>query len=286
MNDSTSLSPENLLARLDTAATRTETPTGLSDDSGKMVWRSWGNGPVLVLLHGGSGSWRHWVRNIEYFARDRRVIAPDLPGLGESDQPERPWTAIHVGEIVLRGIHALIGPETKFDLAGFSFGGMISGHIAGMDGAKLGSVTLVGASGLALTRSPTQLLRVRDKEGAEKMAAHRENLATLMIHDRARIDDLAVVIQDWNSDHNRFNSPPLGRAHTMQRFLEKATCRRGGIWGDRDATAWPHMQERHDYFATVPGFDFSLIPNAGHWVAYEAAEIFNPILREMLDRAA
>jgi len=282
MNDAAFETPTALLARLDRAATRHQTPTG----AGNMVWRSWGSGPVLVLLHGGSGSWRHWVRNIEYFARDRRVLAPDLPGLGESDQPERPWTAIHVASIVLKSIQSLIGADTKFDLAGFSFGGMLSGHISGMEGAKLRSVTLVGASGLDLTRDPTHLLRVRDKTGQEKMDGHRENLVRLMIHDRARIDELAVIIQDWNSDHNRFDSRPLGRAHTMQGYLEKATCRRGGIWGDHDVTAWPHMQERHEYFTTLPGFDFRLIPNAGHWVAYEAAEQFNPMLREMLDLAA
>ena len=79
MNDALIETPSALLARLDGAATRHQTPTG----AGNMVWRSWGSGPVLVLLHGGSGSWRHWVRNIEYFARDRRVLAPDLPGLGD-----------------------------------------------------------------------------------------------------------------------------------------------------------------------------------------------------------
>jgi pimeloyl-ACP methyl ester carboxylesterase len=95
MNDVLAEPPEAFLARLDAAATRMETPTG----AGNMVWRSWGSGPVLVLLHGGSGSWRHWVRNIEYFARDRRVIAPDLPGLGESDMPELPHSAINIAGI-------------------------------------------------------------------------------------------------------------------------------------------------------------------------------------------
>lgn len=281
MNHAIAETPEALLARLDAAATRTQTPTG----AGNMVWRSWGSGKVLVLLHGGSGSWRHWVRNIEYFARDRRVIAPDLPGLGESDMPELPHSAINIAGIVLRGLQSIIGPDTQFDLAGFSFGGMLSGHIAGMSD-RLRSVTLCGASGLKMTRDPTQLVRVRDKVGQEKIDGHRHNLGALMIHDPARIDDLALIVQDWNSDHSRFNSPPLGRAHTMQPFLEKATCQRGGIWGDRDATAYPHIQERHDYFSTVPGFDFRLIPNVGHWVAYEGAKIFNPMLREMLERAA
>ena len=282
MNVMSPEAPEAFLARLDNAATRYQSPTG----AGIMHWRSWGAGPVLVLLHGGSGSWRHWIRNIDFFSRTHRVIAPDLPGLGESDQPERPYSAINVAGIVLRGIQSIIGPSTPFDLAGFSFGGMLSGHIAGFEGANLRSVTLCGASGLALTRDPTPLVRVRDKTGQEKMDGHRHNLAALMIHDPARIDELAIIIQDWNSDHNRFDSRPLGRAHTMQAYLEKATCRRGGIWGSHDVTAWPHMRERHDYFATIPGFDFRIIQNAGHWVAYDAADEFNPMLREMIERAA
>ena len=36
-------------------AQRLETPCG----DGSMVWRVWGSGPPLVLLHGGYGSWMH-----------------------------------------------------------------------------------------------------------------------------------------------------------------------------------------------------------------------------------
>ena len=43
-----------------------------SKDS-KVCWRSWGEGTPLILLHGGYGSWGHWIkqaipfqRNIEY----------------------------------------------------------------------------------------------------------------------------------------------------------------------------------------------------------------------------
>ncbi len=49
-----------LVSRLEALATRSITPVG----SGSMVWRSWGQGPALVLLHGASGSWTHWIRNI------------------------------------------------------------------------------------------------------------------------------------------------------------------------------------------------------------------------------
>jgi len=41
-------------------ARRVETPCG----NGHMVWYLWGDGPPLALLHGGYGSWTHWIRNL------------------------------------------------------------------------------------------------------------------------------------------------------------------------------------------------------------------------------
>ena len=44
MNDQIEAGPTAFLNRLEAAAWRTETPCG----NGTMVWRSWGEGPVLV----------------------------------------------------------------------------------------------------------------------------------------------------------------------------------------------------------------------------------------------
>ena len=47
-----------------------------------------GDGPVVLLLHGLSDSLLSWYCNIDYLAdAGYRVIAPDLPGSGESDKP-------------------------------------------------------------------------------------------------------------------------------------------------------------------------------------------------------
>ena len=77
----------DILTSLIAAARRIETPCA----AGQMVWHAWneGAGAPLVLLHGGNGSWRHWVRQIQPFAATRCVIAADLPGLGESDAESR-----------------------------------------------------------------------------------------------------------------------------------------------------------------------------------------------------
>src|SRR6202012_2762510 len=74
------LSPAAVVTAIDSRAERLSTPCG----DGSMVWRRWGNGPALVLLHGGYGSWTHWLRNVENLASRYSVLACDLPGLGES----------------------------------------------------------------------------------------------------------------------------------------------------------------------------------------------------------
>jgi len=51
---------------------------------GAIHWRLFGEGEPLVLVHGGHGSWLHWVRNIEALAKQYRVLVPDLPGFGDS----------------------------------------------------------------------------------------------------------------------------------------------------------------------------------------------------------
>jgi len=46
--------------------------------------------PPMLFLHG-IGNHTHFAAQIEYFARSHRVVAPDLPGFGQSDAPEREY---------------------------------------------------------------------------------------------------------------------------------------------------------------------------------------------------
>ncbi len=51
-------------------------------------YRQAGTGPVLVMLHQSPQNSRMWLEQIEWLARDYRVLAPDLPGFGDSDPLE------------------------------------------------------------------------------------------------------------------------------------------------------------------------------------------------------
>ena len=64
----------------------------VNSNDGKVCWRSWGKGTPLVLLHGGYGSWRHWIKQAIPFSKNFNVLIPDMPGFGESDDLTLPHT--------------------------------------------------------------------------------------------------------------------------------------------------------------------------------------------------
>ena len=56
----------------------------ISTDDTTVCWRIWGKGQPIIFLHGGYGSWRHWIKQVTYLSKDYQILVPDMPGFGES----------------------------------------------------------------------------------------------------------------------------------------------------------------------------------------------------------
>ena len=124
---------------------------------------------------------------------------------------------------------------------------------------------------------------MRHLTGAARVAAHRTNLNRLMIADPAKIDALALLIQDWNTRHARLKTPLLSRSGALRAALETVRLPVNGIWGGLDPPANPRAREREAALRAIrPDVNFHMIAGAGHWVAYEAPAEFNATLRAML----
>lgn len=276
-------SPADYLVRVDAAGERVTTPCG----DGEMVWRIFGDGPPLLLIHGGHGAWSHWIRNIPALARHRRLLVPDLPGHGGSSKPPEPVTGHGLAAIVADGLTRLIARDVPCDIAGFSFGGIMSGCVAAQLGDRIGKLVICGSNGLGLPRSMLGGFRhwrgVTDP--AARAEAHRTNLAILMFADAAKIDDLAIYVQSVNTPNARIKTRHIAMTDILAQALPKATARLAGIWGERDGYAHAYMEERKRLFRSIqPDCEFHVLPGAGHWVQYEAADRFNATLLRVLDR--
>jgi 2-hydroxy-6-oxonona-2,4-dienedioate hydrolase len=272
--------PAEVIAALDRTGTRRTTPNG----AGEVVWRVWGTGAPLVLLHGGTGSWMHWIRNVEDLAGDFMLLVPDIPGSGESSTPPAPISADGIAATLAAGVAQLIGPHTDFAVAGFSMGGLLAGYLVRRAGARARCLVLVGATGTGAPRGPMELRSWRRlATEAEKAATHRHNLGILMIHDPGKIDELAVHMQKINAERSRIRGKHVSHTGTLAEALAGFRGRLAGIWGELDATAVPYMAERAEKLRQFqPQATFDVFPGVGHWVQYEAAEPFNRRLRELV----
>src|SRR5829696_3735927 len=47
-----------------------------------------GGAPPVVFVHGLAGKWQNWLENLPRVGLERRAIALDLPGFGESPMPD------------------------------------------------------------------------------------------------------------------------------------------------------------------------------------------------------
>ena len=277
-------SPAETIAAIETEARQVRTPCG----DGEMVWRVWGGGPPLVLLHGNFGTWMHWVRNVPVLARRYTVIVPDTPGFGESAMPPVPCRARDIGAILAEGLDQVVDPPRPIHLVGFSYGGRLAGEVARIMGDRLASLTLVAPGGLGVEDAPwPELAKLRPRMTREDIVSvHRHNLAAMMIADPAEVDDLAVYIQHKNTRRARFRLthwPDEDVWESLARALPEVAVPVQGIWSTRDAFAGDTLGRRLAVVrAAQPDADIRMMDGVGHWMFYEDAETFNGLLLEIL----
>lgn len=83
-----------------------------------------GQGPPLILIHGLGGSSEDFFLAAPFLARSRTVYIPDLPGFGDSEKPDAPYSMDWFLQI-LHEMHGRLGLGPTAWL-GHSMGGLLS----------------------------------------------------------------------------------------------------------------------------------------------------------------
>jgi len=122
-----------------------------------------GEGPVLLLIHGMGGSFENWQAVIEPLALGHTVIAPDLPGHGESAPGGGDYSlgALAAG---LRDLLLALDHE-RATLVGHSLGGGIAMQLTYQFPEMVERLVLVSSGGLGPEVSP--ILRSPALPGAD-----------------------------------------------------------------------------------------------------------------------
>ena len=258
-----------------------------------------GDGPVVVLLHGLADSLLSWYCNVDALAdAGYRVIAPDLPGSGDSDKPDHleydPDSAAEFVYDFTQELHV-----ERFSLVGSSAGGLISGLFALEHPEMVEKMALVGSGGFG--RRVSWLLRavsvpvlgdivyqpwVNEKMGITKRLFHRP----------------PAILEELLPEMNRMRQLPGARAAVLRGIRSSITLRgirKAGyimdrlktsdvplmtVWGAEDRII--PVRHAEDVRRELPASIVEVIPECGHWPQMEKPSVFNSMLIDFLGGAA
>ncbi len=238
-----------------------------------------GDGPPLLLIHGLTASHAGWEPTIEEFARGWRVIAPDLPGHGESDKPDAPYTVDFFAGIV-RSLARELGVREAV-VVGSSLGGQVALELAAWYPTFARALVLAApAVGYSAAMRPVgQALQMLTS--ARVLRASLSRLFQQNFHDRTRIGHVTrrrileerLAAPDFPA-FARAVARSLGGVLTAEaQPLERVTQPVLVIWGREDRLVPLRRSER--LLRRIPHARLHVIDGCGHLPMLEQPTAFN-----------
>ena len=242
-----------------------------------------GEGFPLVLVHGFLGSSQMWELQIEYFKKNYRVIAIDLPGFGKSNKSKSSNSIISMAKIVIDSLKEK--KIEKFYLLGHSMGGMIVQEMAKIAGEKI--FKLVCYSTGAIGDIPGRFETIDEsreklkKTGLEK-TSYRIAKTWFVEEDRAKYfylctdagkatsleaaDNALIAMKNWRGMEN------------LKNINNKTLI----IWGDKDKAY--NLEQIEILKKNIPNCELKIFKGYSHNVHLEIPDKFNKYIDDFLKK--
>jgi len=227
---------------------------------GKMAW--WerrGDGPTVVLLHGGGCDSTDWLALIGHLPEDHRLLLADFRGHGASDAPEDGFTIADLASDV--GVLLDYLGTGKVLVAGHSLGGMVAMALA-QERPGLVAALVLYEGWPSLASVPDGW----DSRPLQLAGAERERIASRHRRTVARVG-ARKWLTFWRSVEE-FDGRP---------FLESTPVRIIAVWGDRSLP-----RPKYSRLGMPPSLAIQhlWIEGAGHYMFIEQPRIASqPIVR-------
>ena len=247
-----------------------------------------GNGPAIVFLHGHPFSRAMWAPQVEALSDEFRVIAPDLPGYGESRPRDQIMSMRRCADAVVELLDALGVPQAT--VVGLSMGGLVAMELG------LGYPERVAGLVLAATTAapPSEEDAERRRSAAADIDAHgmlghtAEMLPRLFGPAASRDPALTVPIVEMMLRTNPLGAAAALRGRAMrpdyERLLGELRPPAFVVAGDRDAYSTKEVTDQ--LVAALPAPEVLILPGVGHFPNLEAREEFDTAIRAFTRRVS
>lgn len=235
-----------------------------------------GQGKPLILMHGWGCNHTTVASIARTAAESHCVYNIDLPGFGDTPEPQEPWTVDRYTRFIERFISKLQLEAPV--LVGHSFGGRIAILLASRN--PVSSVVLVDAAGVKPRRSPKYYVKVYSFKFMRAMAnlfLGKKKAAGWIEKRRARSGSadyvaaspmMRAILSRCVNDDLRYAMPSI-KAPTLL------------IWGEND-TATP-MRDARIMKKLIPGSGLVSFPGCGHYSFLDNPVQFAAVLRSFLN---
>ena len=109
----------------------------------RVAYRTWGEGPPVLLLHSGGGSSRQWEKVAALLAAGHTIVAPDLLGFGNSGSWPEAGKLTHTLQAGLAARVLEAATDSTVDVVGHSYGGATAICLALAKPARVRSLVLI-----------------------------------------------------------------------------------------------------------------------------------------------
>lgn len=246
-----------------------------------------GSGPAVLLIHGGHGGWYHWIENAEALARTRRVIAPDLPGFGESSASTG-TSSLQGFADELFGLLDGLGIE-QVDIVAFSFGACVAACMADREPRRVRSLAIVNPAGMGPVSALLSDIQTRAAAQAREHGLARGidiSMKEIMLSDPARWVPGLNTLMERHVLATRAATRPIARTNPTRELLARATAPLWLALGTRDPHQLHELDDRAQWAASQRvGNEVHRHP-AAHWLQFEVPQWFNENVARFLDRVS
>jgi 3-oxoadipate enol-lactonase len=238
-----------------------------------------GDATPIVFLHGVGSDKSVWRPQLDHFGQERRAIAFDYPGYGDSDFSERATTRSEFAEAIWAALTSLkVGAA---HICGLSLGGIIAMEMFGLAGDRCRSLILADTfathpNGQGIYER--SMAAATDAEGLARFAHAR---APALVADQSRhlLPEIIATMSRLDPRAYRIGAAAVWLAEERVRAseIEVSTL---VLCGKEDGITPPALSE--ELAALIAGSRLALIEGAGHLSNLEQPEAFNNVVEEFI----